>query len=101
MEYNRIFESIYTLKYIDDQKLRQYVRTSQNRIEAYHQLRRAIAFAGGSESRGGSELEVIIWNECARLVANAIIYYNAYLLTELLKKYEKLGDKEIIDAKLF
>jgi TnpA family transposase len=97
MEYNRIFESIYTLKYIDDQKLRQYVRASQNRIEAYHQLRRAIAFAGGSELRGGSELEVMIWNECARLVANAIIYYNAYLLTKLLKKYEKLGDKETVE----
>jgi TnpA family transposase len=96
-EYNRVFESIYTLKFIDDPDMRQYVRESQNRIEAYHQLRRAIALANGGQLRGGSELELMIWNECARFVANAIIYYNACLLTELLNKYKQLGDKEAVE----
>lgn len=96
-EYNRVFESMYTLRYIDDPELRQYVRGSLNRIEAYHQLRRAIALANGGELRGGSELELIIWNESARLLANAIIYYNACLLSALLKKYQRLGDTATVE----
>lgn len=80
-EYNRVFESIYTLNYIDNPELRKYVRGSLNRVEAYHQMRRAIAFANNGEFRGNSENELAIWNESARLLANAFIYYNACLLT--------------------
>jgi len=96
-EYNRVFESIHTLRYIDEPERRQYVRGSLNRVEAYHQLRRAIALANGGELRGGSELELMIWNESARLVANAIIYYNACLLSALLRKYERLGDAATVE----
>ena len=98
-EYNRVFESIYTLNYIDNPSLRQYVRGSLNRLEAYHQLRRAIALGNGGEFRGNSELELAVWNECARLIANAIVYYNACLLSALLKKYKKLSsNKTILDV---
>lgn len=91
-EYNRVFESIYTLNYIDKPALKHYVRGSLNRVEAYHQLRRAIALGNGGEFRGNSELELAIWNECARLIANAIIYYNACLLSALLKKFKRISD---------
>ena len=42
-ELDKIERSIYTLKYLTDSKLQQYVHRSQNRIESYHQLRAAIA----------------------------------------------------------
>ncbi len=87
-EYNRVFESIYTLDYIDQPESRKSVRAAQNRIEAYHQMRRAIALGNNGEFRGNSELELDIWNQCARLLANAIIYYNGCLLSETLKKYQ-------------
>ncbi len=96
-EYNRVFESIYTLRYIDDPLIKQYVRSTLNRTEAYHQLRRAIAFANGGQLRGGSDLEVAIWNECTRVVALAIIYYNACLLNALIKKYRKRGDLATVE----
>lgn len=96
-QYNRVFESIYTLNYIDNPALRQDVRGALNRLEAYHQLRRAIALANGGEFRGNSEVELANWNECARLVANAIIYYNGCLLSALLKKYKVTGDISIIN----
>ena len=34
------------------------------------------------------------WSECTRLIANSIIYYNSFILSELLKKKgkEKLYD---------
>ena len=66
-------------------------------LEAYHQLRRAIALANGGEFRGNSEMELAIWNECARLVANAIIYYNGCLLSVLFKKYQITGDASILE----
>ncbi|OGT38230.1 MAG: hypothetical protein A3F11_04275 [Gammaproteobacteria bacterium RIFCSPHIGHO2_12_FULL_37_14] len=91
-EYNNILMSIYLLRYIDDPELRQYVRAALNRGEAYHQLRRIIAETNGSEFRGGSDLEIEIWNECGRLLANAIIFYNATLLSGLMALKEQQCD---------
>jgi TnpA family transposase len=93
-EYNNILMSIYLLRYIDDPELRQYVRAALNRGEAYHQLRRIIAETNGRDFRGGSDLEIEIWNECGRLLANAIIFYNATLLSELMVLKEQQGDFE-------
>ena len=94
-EYNSILRSIYLLLYIDDVEFRRNVRTALNRIEGYNQLIRAIENAGRGEFRGKSEMEILIWNECSRLVANAIIYYNAYLLSQILiGKDDTITDEE-------
>ena len=61
----------------------------KNRIESYHQLRSAIAQVGGKkELTGRTDIEIEISNQCARLIANAIIYYNSAILSRLLTKYE-------------
>lgn len=86
-ELNNILRSIYLLRYIDDHDLRRYVRAALNRIEAYHLLRKNIGETNGSSFRGGSDVEVAIWNECARLVANVVMYYNASLLSKLAVRY--------------
>jgi len=88
-EYNNILMSIYLLKYIDDVELRQFVRAALNRGEAYHQLHATISGISGKRFRGSSDLEIEIWNECARLVANVILFYNAYILSKLMVKKEK------------
>jgi hypothetical protein len=65
------------------------VHRSQNRIESYHQLRSTIAQVGGKkELTGSTDIEIEISNQCARLIANAIIFYNAAILSRLLAKYE-------------
>jgi TnpA family transposase len=69
---------------IDDASLRNYVQRALNRGEAYHQLRRAISNVNGDRFRGNSDKEIQLWNECARLVANAIIYFNSKVLSRLL-----------------
>lgn len=92
-EYDGILKSLYILNYIDDVKIRQAVRAALNRGEAYHQLCRAIAYINGGRFRGTTELEMEIWNECARLIASAIIFYNAYILSALLKQAK--NDKQI------
>jgi TnpA family transposase len=91
-ELNNILQSIYLLRYIDDLELRRYVRAALNRIEAYHLLRRNIGETNGATFRGGSDMEVAIWNECARLIANVVMYFNASLLSRLKEIKEENGD---------
>ncbi len=85
------------LKFIDNQMIRQNVRRALNRGEAYHQLRRAIANVHGGKFRGSNDKEIELWNECARLMANCMIYYNAKLLNALLSKLQNEGNEKLIE----
>ncbi len=96
-EYDKLRRSIYTLKYALDPKLQKKVNHSQNRVEEYHQLKAAIAKVSGKKQLyGKTDIDIEISNQCCRLIANAIIYYNALILSELLEKYEKSQDKKIL-----
>jgi Transposase and inactivated derivatives, TnpA family len=79
-EFNKLIRSIYTLKCVLDPKILSDVHRSQNRLESYHTLRAAIAKAGGRKALlGRTDLEIEISNQCGRLIAGAIIYYNALI----------------------
>ncbi|MCF6247092.1 MAG: Tn3 family transposase [Desulfobacula sp.] len=93
-EMNAVLMSDYLLDYVGDIILRQAVQGSLCRVEAYHQLRRHIAIINGRHFRGSTEMEIAVWNECARLLANSIIYYNAILLTNLMEYFKKSGQSE-------
>jgi TnpA family transposase len=96
-EYDRLVRSAYTLRYLRDPKLQRYVHRSQNRIESYHQLRSAIAQVGGKkELTGRTDLEIEISNQCARLVANAAVFYNSAILSRLLTKYTASGNEKAL-----
>jgi hypothetical protein len=56
------------------------------------QLRRAVSHANFGKLRFKTEHEQQIWGECARLLTNCIIYYNAMLLSSLLDYKEAAGD---------
>jgi hypothetical protein len=76
------------LRHLRNPKLHRDVQRSQKRLESYHQLRSAIAQVGGKkELTGRTDIEIEISNQCARLIANAIIYYNSAILSRLLIKY--------------
>lgn len=74
--------------------LRRHVQRALTRIENYHQLRRAVYYANFDKLRFKSEGDQQIWNECSRLIANCIIYYNAALLSNLLAHKERSGDTQ-------
>lgn len=96
-EFDRLIRSIYTLRYLRDPQLQRNVHRSQNRIESYHQLRSAIAQVGGKkELTGRTDIEIEISNQCARLIANAIIYYNSAILSRLLARYEASGNAKAL-----
>ncbi|MFZ0254490.1 MAG: Tn3 family transposase, partial [Gammaproteobacteria bacterium] len=96
-EFDKLIRSLYTLRYLRDPQLQRNVHRSQNRIEPYHQLRSAIAQVGGKkELTGRTDIEIEISNQGARLIANAIIFYNSAILSRLLAKYEASGNAKAL-----
>ena len=98
-EFDKLVRSIYTLRYLRNPQLERNVHRSQNRIESYHQLRSTIAQVGGKKELTGRtdiEIEIEISNQCARLIANAIIYYNSAILSRLLTKYDASGNAKAV-----
>jgi Tn3 transposase DDE domain/Domain of unknown function (DUF1957) len=60
-----------------------------NRGESYHQLSSTIAkVSGGRMLSGKTEIELDINAESIRLIANAVIFYNATLLSTLYQHYQ-------------
>lgn len=96
-ELNSICFTEYVLKFIDDPKLRQSVQKALNRGEAYHRFRRAVSFVNGGKFRVKTEEEQHIWNECSRLIANAIVYYNTLLLSRVYEQKLAAGDHNAIE----
>ena len=97
-EFDKLIRSIYTLRYLRDPQLQRDVHRSQNRIEAYHQLRSVITQVGGKkELIGRTDLDVAISNQCGRLIANVVTAYNSMLLSMLLDRYQAAGDQKALD----
>ncbi|WP_440652035.1 Tn3 family transposase [Cysteiniphilum sp. 19S12-1] len=96
--YDSIIRSNYLLRYLDDENLRQSVRTALNRNEAYHSLKRTIAEINSEGISGSDDDDLVINDECTRLLSLFVIFYNAYLLSEAAKIKEKYGSKEEIEA---
>jgi hypothetical protein len=49
---------------------------------------------GKKQLAGKTDIEIEIANQCGRLVANAIIYYNSALLSRLLENYQETNNQE-------
>ena len=97
VELDNICRTLYILDYIDDVVLRRSVQKALNRGEAYHGFRRAIAYVNSGKFRVKTESEQQIWNECSRLIANAVIYYNTALLSRIYAQKKVAGDEAAIN----
>jgi len=95
-ELDNIRRTIHILDFIDDPNLRQSVQKALNRGEAYHRMRRAVSYVNSGKFRVKTEAEQQVWNECSRLIANAIIYYNTLLLSRVYEQKAAAGDLEAI-----
>ena len=88
-EYDNIVRTEYILRYLNSKQLRRNVQKALNRGESYHYLRKHIAYVNQGKFRLHSVQEQQVWSECTRLVANCMVYYNTYLLTQLLERRQK------------
>jgi TnpA family transposase len=95
-ELDNIRRTIYILDFIDDPILRQSVQKALNRGESYHRMRRAISYVNSGKFRVKTEAEQQIWNECSRLIANTIIFYNTLLLSRVYEQKVAAADLEAI-----
>ena len=94
-EYDKLIRSIHTLKYLRDPTIQKNTHRSQNTLEAYHQLRSTMAQVNGKkELYGKTDIAVEISNQCGRLTAIVIHYYNSMILSKVLEKYEVSGNKK-------
>lgn len=93
-EYNEIMKSLHLLDFIDDSFCRSSIRSALNRVESYHKLRKAIAKVGGGKFIGKSGVDNESWNQCTRLIANCIIYYNALLLDQIMTALKQQNANE-------
>jgi TnpA family transposase len=80
-EYNRFYKCLHLLDYANDKQLRQVIQESLNRGESLQGLKRALASLGGNQFRGRNPEEMAMWNSCANLLANCIVYYNALIMS--------------------
>ncbi|KDP86637.1 transposase [Cupriavidus sp. SK-3] len=96
-ELDNLCRTLYILEFIDDVGLRQSVQKALNRGEAYHRLRRAVAYVNSGKFRVQTEAEQQIWNECSRLIANAIIHYNVALLSRVYEQKRAAGDHDAME----
>ena len=80
-EYNRVFKCLHLLDYANDKQLRQVIQESLNRGESVQGLKRALASLGGNQFRGRNPEEMAMWNSCANLLTNCIVYYNALIMS--------------------
>jgi len=91
-EYDKIFQSLYLLTFVDSPPMRQNVQRALNRGENYHQLFRAVSYANFGKLRYRNEDEQQLWHACGRVLTNCIIYYNASILSRLLQQKHAMGD---------
>jgi TnpA family transposase len=97
-ELENICRTLYILDFIDDVVLRQSVQKALNRGEAYHRFRRAIAYVNSGKFRVKTEAEQQLWNECSRLIANAVVYYNTLLLSRVYERKQADDDQEAMNV---
>jgi TnpA family transposase len=95
-ELENICRTLYILDVVDDVELRQDTQKALNRGEAYHRLRRAVAYVNRGKFRVKTEAEQQIWNECSRLLTNAILYYNSVLLSGVYEQKLASNDQAAI-----
>lgn len=91
-ELNAILMTEHLLSSIEDLSFRQAIQAALNRGEAYNQLRRHIESIHGKHFLGTNQTDIEVANECARLLTNCIIYYNAYMLNHLFEQAKQRGD---------
>jgi hypothetical protein len=69
-------------------------RTASSRITSC--ARPSRRSAAKKELTGRTDLEIEISNQCARLVGNAIVFYNSAILSRLLTKYAASGNEKAL-----
>ena len=89
-EFDKILRSIHILKYIDSLKFRQNIQQALNRGESFHSMKKALFYDNLGEFKAPSEYEQLIWAESTRLLSLCIIYYNAFVISQVAHRQKDM-----------
>jgi TnpA family transposase len=96
MQFNNILKTNFILRYVHDLRFRHAIERALNRGEAFNRLYRAIALLNKGQLRGHSEIEMMIWDACTRLLTSIIQYYNALILNHFYEKATNAQSREFL-----
>lgn len=98
-ELGRVIRTMFLLKYIADEQLRRTIQTATNKSESFNGFTKWLFFGGEgiiTENNRENQRKVIKFNH---LVANCLIFYNVFALTQVLHDYRQDGnelDEEVL-----
>jgi len=96
----QIVKSIFILRYLDDEKMRDTVQLQLNHGEHRHDLtRRCLFFANRGEFRTGDLDEIMNKASCLSLLSNAVLVWNTVRIAEIVARLRVSGE-EILDSDL-
>jgi TnpA family transposase len=87
----RIVKTIYILRYIHEEELRQRVQLQLNRGESRHALARWLFFANRGELRTGDYEEIMNKASCLSLLSNAVLVRNTMAITNIVAQLRAAG----------
>jgi TnpA family transposase len=96
VQYNHIIRSKFILQCIHDPEFRRATMYALNRGELYNAMYRSIAILNNGELKGKNEIEMEIWNQCTRLIAAIMHFYNAYILNSFYVNAKDEEEKEFL-----
>lgn len=92
----RIVKSVYILRYLHDEALRQRVQLQLNRGESHHQLARRLFFANQGAFRTGDYEEIMNKASALSLLSNAVLVFNTVRFAEIIEALRLTGEE--VDA---
>ena len=96
----QIVKSIFILRYLDDEGMRDTVQLQLNHGEHRHDLtRRCLFFANRGEFRTGDLDEMMNKASCLSLLSNAVLVWNTVRIAEIVSRLRASGE-EILDNDL-
>lgn len=95
-ELGRVVRTIFLLKYISDQELREKIHANTNKVESFHKLAKWLNFGGEilQENDPEEQDKLIKYNN---LVANALIFQNVIDQTRIIKALMDHGFPVVVD----
>jgi TnpA family transposase len=88
----RVVKTIYILRYIHEEELRQRVQLQLNRGESRHALARWLFFANRGEFRTGDYEEIMNKASCLSLLSNAVLVWNTVAITKIVTQLRGAGE---------
>lgn len=92
-ELGSAIRTLFLLKYLSDEKLRSTIQAATNKSESFNGFAKWLFFGGEgiiAENNRERQRKIIKYNH---LVANCLIFYNVFQLTQILHEYIQEGNK--------